>query len=107
MAEHHNSPSVGVYLAVFSTLMVLTALTVWVAYIDLGALNDVVAMGIACTKATVVIVFFMHVKYSSRLVWLFVAAGFLFLLIMFAFMMADYASRGWMEAPGSYFLSIQ
>jgi cytochrome c oxidase subunit 4 len=49
----------------------------------------------------------MHVKYSSRLLWLFVAAGFLFLLIMFAFIMADYASRGWMEAPGSYFLSIQ
>jgi cytochrome c oxidase subunit 4 len=87
--------------------MVLTALTVWVAFVDMGAYNDLIAMVIACTKATVVIVFFMHVKYSSRLLWLFVAAGFLFLLIMFAFIMADYASRGWMEAPGSYFLSIQ
>jgi len=49
----------------------------------------------------------MHVKYSSRLVWLFVAAGFIFLLIMFAFMLADYLSRDWLGAPSSYFLSIQ
>lgn len=107
MAEHHNSPTVGVYLAVFATLMVLTALTVWAAFQDFGAFNDVVAMGIACTKATVVIVFFMHVKYSSRLLWLFVGAGFLFLLILFAFTMADYVSRGWLGAPSSYYLSIQ
>lgn len=107
MADHHNSPSVGVYLAVFTTLMVFTALTVWAAFVDLGAYGDLVAMVIACTKATVVIVFFMHVKYSSRLVWLFVGAGFLFLLIFFAFTMADYASRGWMEAPGSHFLSFE
>ena len=107
MADHHNSPSVGVYLAVFGTLMVLTVLTVWVAFQDLGAFNDIVAMGIACTKATVVIVFFMHVKYSSRLLWLFVGAGFLFLLIMFAFIMADYVSRGWLGAPASYYLSYE
>ncbi len=107
MAEHHNSPSVGIYLAVFSTLMILTAATVWAAFQDFGAYNDVVAMGIAIVKASVVIIFFMHVKYSSRLVWLFVAAGFLFLLIMFAFLMADYVSRGWLGAPASYYLSIQ
>jgi len=105
MADHHNSPTVGVYLSVFSTLMVLTALTVWAAYQDLGPYGDFVAMLIACSKASVVIVFFMHVKYSSRLVWLFVAAGFLFLLIMFAFLMADYVSRGWLGAPASYYLS--
>ncbi|MBT3603994.1 MAG: hypothetical protein HOE48_02050 [Candidatus Latescibacteria bacterium] len=107
MAEHHNSPTVGTYLAVFSALMVLTALTVWAAFQDLGPYGDLVAMVIACTKATVVIVFFMHVKYSSRLLWLFVGAGFLFMLILFAFTMADYASRGWLGAPSSYYLSIQ
>jgi cytochrome c oxidase subunit IV len=107
MAEHHNSPTVGIYLAVFSTLMVLTAATVWAAFQDFGAYNNVVALGIACIKAFVVIVFFMHVKYASRLVWLFVGAGFLFLLIMFAFLMADYLSRGWLGAPASYYLSIQ
>ena len=104
MAEHHNSPTVATYLSVFAALMVLTTLTVGAAFQDLGAYNDLVAMAIACTKATVVIVFFMHVKYSSRLIWLFVAAGFVFLLIMFAFLMADYASRGWADAPGSYFM---
>jgi len=107
MAEHHNSPTVGTYLAVFSTLMVLTALTVWAAFQDLGPYGDLVAMLIACSKATVVIIYFMHVKYSSRLLWLFVAAGFLFLLILFAFTMADYVSRGWLGAPSSHYLSIQ
>lgn len=107
MAEHHNSPSVGTYLAVFATLMVMTALTVWVAFHDFGAFNDAIAMGIACFKATIVIIFFMHVKYASRLLWLFVGAGFLFLLILFAFILADYVSRGWLGAPASYYLSIQ
>lgn len=107
MADHHNSPSVSTYLAVFATLMILTAATVWAAFQQFGAFNDVVAMGIACTKALVVIIFFMHVKYSSRLLWLFVAAGFIFLLIMFAFMLTDYLSRDWLGAPSSYFLSIQ
>ena len=92
--------SLKLYFAVFATLMVLTALTVWVAFIDLGSMNTVVALGVAVTKATLVILFFMHVKYSSRLTWLVVASGFFFLAIMLALTMADYFSRGWLGTPG-------
>ena len=104
MAEHHHGPTVRIYLAVFASLMILTALTVWVAFQDLGMFNDVVALGIACTKATIVILFFMHVKYASRLTWLLAGAGILFLLILFAFAMADYASRSWLGVPASHYL---
>ena len=104
MAEHHHGPTVRIYLAVFASLMFLTGLTVWVAYQNLGPLNDVVALGIACTKATIVILFFMHVKYASRLTWLLAGAGILFLLILFAFAMADYVSRGWLGMPASHYL---
>ncbi len=92
--------SLKLYFAVFATLMVLTALTVWVAFIDLGAMNTVVALAVAVTKATLVTLFFMHVKYSSRLTWLVVASGFFFLAIMFALTMADFVSRGWLGTPG-------
>ncbi len=91
---------IKVYLAIFAALMALTAFTVWVAFIDLGRLNVVVALAVAVTKATLVILFFMHVKYSSRLTWLVVASGFVFLAIMFAFTMADVVSRGWLGTPG-------
>lgn len=92
--------SVKLYIAIFLALMVLTAITVAVAFVDLGALNTVVALGVAVTKATLVILFFMHVKYSSRLTWLVVGSGFVFLAIMLAFTMADIVSRGWLGTPG-------
>jgi cytochrome c oxidase subunit IV len=92
--------SIKVYFAIFAALMVLTALTVWVAFIDLGSMNLVVALGVAVTKATLVVLFFMHVKYSSRLTWLVVASGFVFLAILVAFTMADVVSRGWLGTPG-------
>ena len=91
---------VRIYLAIFATLMVLTGLTVWVAFYDLGALNTLVALGIAVTKATLVILFFMHVKYSSRLTWMVVGSGFVFLAIMIGFTVADLVSRGWLGSPG-------
>ena len=90
-----------VYFAIFAALMVLTASTVWVAFLDLGALNTFVALGIAVTKATLVILFFMHVKYSTKLTWLVVASGFVFLAIMLALTMSDIVSRGWLGTPGS------
>jgi len=104
MADDHHGPTVRIYLAVFASLMFLTALTVWVAYQELGMFIAVVALGIACTKATIVILFFMHVKYASRLTWLLAGAGILFLLILFAFAMADYVSRGWLGMPASHYL---
>ena len=91
---------VRIYLAIFAALMVLTALTVWIAFYDLGPLNTLVALGIAVTKATLVILFFMHVKYSSRLTWMVVGSGFVFVAIMIGFTVADLLSRGWLGTPG-------
>ena len=83
-----------IYYGIFAALMVLTGLTVWVATIDLGKANVVVALTIACIKALLVILFFMHVRYSSRLTWMFAAAGFLWLAILFTLTMSDYLTRG-------------
>jgi len=99
-AGNDHIVSIRLYLAIFAALMLLTALTVWVAFIDLGSLNVVVALAVAVTKATLVILFFMHVKYSSRLTWLVVVSGFVFLAIMIGFTMSDVVSRGWLGTPG-------
>jgi cytochrome c oxidase subunit IV len=92
--EHHLLP-LKVYIGVFLALVVGTVLTVWSATKDLGAMNNVVAITIACIKALLVILYFMHVKYSSKLVWIYCAAGFVWFLIMIAFTMPDYVSRSW------------
>jgi cytochrome c oxidase subunit 4 len=63
--------------------------------VDLGALNNVVMLAIACTKALLVILFFMHVRWSSRLTWVVAASGFVWLLILFGITMTDYLTRGW------------
>jgi cytochrome c oxidase subunit IV len=95
----HISPK-PMYYAIFGSLMVLTALTVAIAFVDLGALNFPVALSIAILKATLVILFFMHVKYSSSLTKLICGGAFFFLLILFSLTMTDYLSRGWFVAPG-------
>jgi cytochrome c oxidase subunit 4 len=95
----HISP-VRNYVGVFLALMVLTAITVYVAFLDLGPLNIFVALGIAVIKASLVILFFMHARYSSRLTKLVIVSAFLWLIILFAFTMTDFMSRGWMGVPG-------
>ena len=95
----HISPKTT-YYGIFGALMVLTAVTVSVAFINLGALNFPVALGIAILKATLVILFFMHVKYSSRLTKLICGTAFFFLIILFGLTLSDYMSRGWFVAPG-------
>lgn len=75
--------------------MVLTAVTVAVAYYDLGPLNTIVALSIAVTKAALVILYFMHVRYSPSLTKLVVASSFLWLAILLSITMSDYISRGW------------
>ena len=94
----HVSPK-STYYAVFGALMVLTAITVAVAFIHLGTLNFPVALGIAIFKATLVILFFMHVKYSSQLTKMIIGSGLFFLLVMFSLTMTDYLSRGWQTYP--------
>jgi cytochrome c oxidase subunit 4 len=89
----HISP-VGSYYGIFGALMVLTAVTVGVAFVNLGALNFPVALAIAVLKATLVILFFMHAKYSSKLTKLFVGTAFFFLAILLGLTMTDYLSRG-------------
>ena len=90
----HISPK-STYYAIFGALMVLTALTVDVAFQHLGWLNFPVAIAIAIMKATLVVLFFMHVKYSSKLTKLIVGTTFFFLASLFGLTMTDYLSRGW------------
>jgi cytochrome c oxidase subunit 4 len=92
----HVAPK-SMYYSVFGALIVGTALTVGAAEVDLGALNNVVMLAIACTKALLVILFFMHVRWSSRLTWVVAASGFVWLLILFGITMTDYLTRGWVE----------
>ncbi|HEX5474735.1 MAG TPA: cytochrome C oxidase subunit IV family protein [Vicinamibacterales bacterium] len=87
----------GFYVGIWITLLILTFLTAWVAEFDLGAFNNVVMLAIACTKASLVILFFMHVRWSTRLTWVVAGAGFFWLLIFFSLGMNDYLSRGWVQ----------
>jgi cytochrome c oxidase subunit IV len=91
---------VWVYATVFLALLALTATTIYVAFVDLGPLNNVVALTIAMVKTLLVMLFFMNVRHSTRLTALSIAAGFFWLLILIGITMADYASRGWMGVPG-------
>jgi cytochrome c oxidase subunit 4 len=86
-----------IYFAIFLGLMGLTAITVAVAFVDLGRLNDVVALTIAVIKAVLVVLYFMHVRYSSRLTWLVVGTGFVWLLVLIGFTLSDYFSRDWLS----------
>ena len=95
MSEHIVYPRV--YITIFLVLMVGTGLTVIAAFRDFpGPLNAVVALTIAVIKATFVVLYFMHVRYSSRLVWLVIAAGLFWLAIMFALTISDYSTRSWL-----------
>jgi cytochrome c oxidase subunit IV len=87
---------VKTYLLVFFALLVLTGLTTGVAFIDLGAeVNTIVALTIAVVKALLVILFFMHVKYSGGLTKMVIVAGFFFLALLIAFTLADELTRIW------------
>lgn len=101
MSEH--IVPVKVYIVIFLALLVGTALTVAAAFQDFTfqlagvhfQLNSFIALAIATTKATLVVLFFMHVRYSSRLIWVIVASALFWIAIMFALTFADYWTRGW------------
>jgi cytochrome c oxidase subunit 4 len=99
--NHEITPAKTYYL-VFVTLLILTFTTARVAYIDLGPFNVYVAMTIAIIKALLVVLFFMHVKQSSHVVKVFVAAGFFWLAIMLSLTLADYLTRGWVPPGPTY-----
>ncbi len=94
MGEHVTS--IKVYLAVFFALMILTLITVGVAYVNLGPANDIVALVIAVFKASLVVLFFMHVKNSRLMTKITVVSGFFWLLILFGLTMSDYVTRGFL-----------
>jgi cytochrome c oxidase subunit 4 len=101
MAEHaeheeHTSHSQGFYIAIGIGLLIGTATTVGAAFVNLGPFNPVVALLIATIKATVVVLFFMHVKGASeKLTGVIVVAGFFFLAILLSLSLADYLTRSW------------
>ena len=84
-----------VYYNIFAALLIGTALTVVMAFVDLHSFNIVVALLIAGVKASLVIFYFMHIKFSDRLTKLFVAIGFIWFFIMVGITMTDYLSRDW------------
>ena len=90
----HPVVPVRTYLLILGALLLLTAITTAVALWNLGSLNDVVAMGIAVLKAALVVLYFMHAKDSPPLTKLVIAAALLWLLILFALTLGDYATRG-------------
>ena len=106
---HHIVP-LWIYFLVFAALMVLTWVTVQVSHVDLGTpevltvrihLNVIVALLIAITKATLVVLFFMHVWYSPRLVQIVVGSSIVWLIILIGITISDYLSRGWLGNPGT------
>lgn len=93
-SSHHIVTPVQ-YVMVFGTLLLFTLLTVIAAFIDMKWLNPVIALGIACFKAVIVILFFMHAKYQSRLIKMTIGAGFFVFAGLIVMTLSDYVSRAW------------
>ncbi|HEY3835042.1 MAG TPA: cytochrome C oxidase subunit IV family protein [Bryobacteraceae bacterium] len=98
-ASHHIVP-IPVYVGVFLALIAATIVTTLVAYIDLGPFNIVIALFVAVCKASLVVLFFMHVKYSPRLTKLVVICGIFWLIILLTMTESDLLTRTWMGVPG-------
>ncbi len=100
MTENSQSQHVvpvKVYVAVFVTLLVMTAATTAISGINLGPWNTVVALGIAVIKAALVVLFFMHARYSPRLTHMVILAGLFWLALLLLITFSDFASRGWLR----------
>jgi cytochrome c oxidase subunit IV len=91
VSEHIVSPKI--YVGIFASLMVLTAATVAAAYVNLGAFNIVVALAIATLKATLVVLYFMHARYSPKRTQLVIICAVFWLAIMLALTLSDYTTR--------------
>lgn len=91
---HHVTPK-KVYYVIFAALMALTLITVGIAFLDLGIFNTPAALGIAGIKAMLVVLYFMHVRYSTRVTWIVVLASVLWVGVLIVLTFSDYISRGW------------
>ena len=88
------------YFQVFATLLGLTLLTLGVAFLDLGPLNPILALTIAVGKALLVLLFFMHLRYSSSLIWLVCGVGLLWVILLLTITLSDYLTRPWLPITG-------
>ena len=95
-APTHHVTGLPIYIGVFVALLVLTFLTVAASRVNLGLLNTPIALTIAVAKATLVILFFMHVIHSTRLTWVVIISSFLWLSLLFVLTFADYFTRAWL-----------
>jgi cytochrome c oxidase subunit IV len=100
MVGHIISPKI--YFLIFFVLLALTALTTAVAFVDLGSLNTVAALAIAVCKASLVILFFMHLKYSPGMTRIVLVAALFWLAILLVLAMGDYATRNWTPVSGGW-----
>lgn len=91
-----------IYFTIFALLIGMTGLTTWVATQNFGRWNTVIALAIAICKATLVILFFMHVKYSSNLTRAAVVVGFLWLALLLTLTLSDILTRSWIPTPSSW-----
>ena len=100
-SEEHRQHviSIGIYVGIWAILMVLTGLTVFASYVDMGDFNIIVALTIATIKGTLVVLFFMHLYYSSKLTKVTVIAAMFFLFLLLALSLTDYLTRSWMTNP--------
>jgi cytochrome c oxidase subunit 4 len=94
-ASQHHIVSPVIYIIIGSSLLVLTGLTVGASFIEMGVFNPIVALAIACVKAVLVVLFFMHVKYSTKLTKLTVFCGLFTFMALIGMTLADYMSRAW------------
>jgi cytochrome c oxidase subunit 4 len=100
MSSEHIIVPVRTYVAVFGALLVLTGLTYVVATQDFGWLNTPIALAVALAKASLVVIYFMGVRYNTPLVKVVVVAGFFWLFILFGLTLNDYLTRPWLGVPG-------
>ena len=98
--DHHHIVTPATYVKAILVLMVLLIVTVLAANVEMGVLNVPIALAIATTKAVVIMMYFMHLKFSSKLVWIFASVAFVFVGILFALTMSDYFTRDWLANPG-------
>lgn len=95
--NEHITP-VKTYLTIYAALIILLVVTVGVSFVNLGVLSLPTALAIAAIKTVLIILYFMHVKYSSKLTWVYVGAGFFWLILLFALALGDYITRTWLPS---------
>jgi cytochrome c oxidase subunit 4 len=98
VSEHIVSPKI--YLLIFASLMLGTGLTVWAAFQNFGKFNIVIALAIATIKATLVVLYFMHARYSPKRTQLVIVCSVFWLAIMLALTLSDYDTRSHETQPG-------